>query len=285
MISGDGKDVYLGDAVPSFDFDKRVENDMIVFKPKSKGYDFRHFRLGQETVALNMDVLGQPAKIRILPDRKVTQHRATSTANGYFDNSSSVTPEDLMRTIAADKEAVDPATVNNNIEELRRYFLLGVGGIIQSPSLARCREAAQELDHGFTKDQLRDYLEQQSSVADLVGTRDYDCLEARYHSGICTRSAWFSGLSTFPEEAVLRLDPGVGLRRQHAFIIGLPPPQGKEKQTEKQVLIERVLRQAWKVRCKEEKALEGELDIRLQAESLRLLLNHSEYHKVCILHN
>ncbi|MCJ1248586.1 hypothetical protein MMC30_005804 [Trapelia coarctata] len=219
-----------------------------------------------------MSSLGQPAKIRILPDRKA-QPRTTLAWDEYVAPSN-VSPEDLLRTVAAEGEALDPRTVDNNIEELRRYFLLGVGGIIQAPTLARCQEVAQELDHGFTKKQLRRYLEQQSPIADVVGTKDYDCLEARYHSRVCTRSAWFSGVSTFPEEALLRLDPGVGVRRRHAFITGLPPPAGKERQTEKQVLIERILRQAWKVRCKEEKAMEGELDIRLQTEHLKLLLNH-----------
>jgi len=284
-LFGGGSHVYLGDAIPSFGLERRAEDDTddrIVFKPKYKGYNFRRFRLGQEIVSLNMNSLGQPAKIRILADRKALPH-TTATAIEYADLNSSVSPEDLMRSFASDKEALDPATVNNNIEELRRYFLLGVGGIIQSPTLARCREVAQELDQGFTKDQLRYYLRQQSPITDVVGTKDYDCLEARYHSGICTRSAWFSGASNFPEEAILRLDPGVGVRRQHAFIMGLPPPPGKKRQTEKQVLIENMLRQTWKVRCKEEKALEGELDIRLQAEHLKLLLSHSEYQSVRVV--
>jgi len=282
-ISGGGRDVYIGDAIPSFDFTRRAEDDRIVFTPKYQGYNFRHFRLGQETVVLNMNALGQPAKIRILPDRKVARRKSLSAANEYPSISSSTSLEDLMRAMATDSKAVDPTTVNNNIEELRRYFLLGVGGIIQSPTLARCREVAQELENGFTEDQIRGYLKQQNPVTDVTGTKDYDCLEARYHSTRCIRSAWFSGVSRFPEEAIRRLDPGVGVRRQHAFIIGVPPPKGKDRQNQKQALIERVLRQAWKVRCKEEKAMEGELDIRLHPQHLKLLLNHSEYHRICIV--
>lgn len=274
-MSGDGKHVYTGDAARSFDFMRWAEADTIVFTPN---YFFRRLRLGEETVTLNMNALGRPAKIRILADRKVRQRQATSAANESRGISSSISSEDLMRMIAADNEAVDPSTVNNNIEELRRYFLLGVGGIIQSPTLARCREVTQELDDGFTAHQLRDYLRQQSPITDVVGARDYECLEARYYSTTCTRSAWFSGVSSFPEEAILRLDHE---RTPHAMIIGAPPPEGKDRQTVKQVLIEKVLRQAWKVRCKEEKAMEGELDIRLHPEHLKLLLNHSEYHRIC----
>ena len=274
--------MYLGDAIPRFDSERPVESDRVVFSPISKGYCFRRFRLGQETVMLKMNSLGQPAKIRIIPDRKDQPCRAAA-ADQYVGPSNSVSPEDLMRNFTADSEALDPGTVNNNIEELRRYFFLGVGGIIQSPTLARCQEVAQELDQGFTKRQLRQYLQQHSPITDVIGTKDYDCLEARYHSEMCTRSAWFSGASTFPEEAMLRLDPGVGVRRQHTFIMGLPPPAGKQRQAEKQVLIENVLRQVWKIRCKEEKAMEGELDIRMQAEHLKLLLNHSEYQKICVV--
>ena len=253
-------------------FDRYRGDNTITFKPKAVGPKWRRVRLGDQTIPLDMTVLGQPAQIRILQERFMTGKDIHVDA-GPPKHSENTTSEDLMRTMAAEVATIDLSAAKQNIEEFRTSFL-DRSGIVDSPSLSECAETAQALHAGFTTSQLTEYLKQECSVLDVVGTTSYDHLEARFHSKLCTRSAWFSGTSNFPEEAIARLDPGVAVKRQHAFLIGLPPPQGHEKQTEKQQMVERVLRQAWRIRCKEEKVLEGELDMRVQAEHLRLLLNH-----------
>ena len=257
-------------------FDRWKRGDTIVFKPKGAGPKWRRLRPGDQTISLGMNVLGQPAQIRILQERPVKEKPIYSDA-GPPKYSENTTSEELMRTMAAEAVTTGFSAVRHNIEELRTSSL-DRGGIVDSPSLSQCAEMARALHDGFTAAQLTAYLKEELSNVNVIGTTDYDHLETRFHSKLCTRSAWFSGTSNFPEEAIARLDPGAAVRRQHAFLIGLPPPQGHEKQTEKQQVVERVLRQAWKIRCKEEKVLEGELDIRVQAEHLGLLLNHRMYY-------
>ncbi|MCJ1284196.1 hypothetical protein MMC26_003527 [Xylographa opegraphella] len=254
-------------------FDRYVGQDRVIFKPRARGRKWRRLRLGEQTVTLDMNVLGKPAQIRILPDRPKYREDYPLVDDPQGVPTDSTSPEELLRTMAEEDGALVPAVINDSIQGIYRKFaadwILG-----NTPTLARCREVAQELHDGFTAPQLLAYLKARTKNTSGLGTTNYDDLEERFLSKLCTRSAWFSGLSNFPEEAVLRLNPGIAVKRQDEFLIGFEPSRGKAKQTEKQRVIERILREAWKVRCKEEKAMEGELDIRLQAEHLRLLLNH-----------
>jgi hypothetical protein len=221
-----------------------------------------------------MNVLGQPAQIRILPDRTALPLQSTKPKVEGPDESVITNPEDFLRGIAAEAEAIDPAVVNQNIENLRTSILYSED-TMGSPTLSQCRKLAQMLFEGFTKPQLAAYLKEHRADENTMSTADYDNLEIRFHSRLCSRSAWFSGSSAFPEEAIPRLDPSIAVKKQQDFILGLEPPEGKEVQTEKQRLVERLLRDAWRLRCKEEKALEGEVDLRMRPEHLKLLLNHS----------
>ena len=256
--------------------DRYVGQDRIIFNPKADGRRWRRLRLGEQTVTLDMNVLGQPAQIRILPDRPSYREQYPLVDGQPPGPTDSTSPEELLRTMAEEIGTLDPASINDSIEGLHRQYIARLFSG-STPTLAQCRKVAQELHDGFTTSQLEAYLKARMNNTSELGTTNYDDLEERYRSKLCTRSAWFSGLSNFPEEAVLRLNPGIAVKRQDEFLIGFDPPKGKTKQTEKQRMVERVLRQAWKIRCKEEKAMEGELDIRLQVEHLRLLLNHSKF--------
>ncbi|MCJ1377926.1 hypothetical protein MMC17_001022 [Xylographa soralifera] len=253
--------------------DRYVGQDRIIFKPRADGRKWRRLRLGEQTVTLDMNVLGQPAQIRILPDRPKYREEYPLVYGQQLAPTGSTSPEELLRTMAEEIGVLDPAVINDSIEGLHRQFIANyVFG--NAPTLAQCREVAQELHDGFTTSQLEAYLKAQIKKTSDLGTINYDDLEERFRSKLCMRSAWFSGLSNFPEEALLRLNPGIAVKKSDEFLVGFDPPEGKTKQTEKQRVVERILRQAWKIRCKEEKAMEGELDIRLQVEHLRLLLNH-----------
>ena len=256
-------------------FDRYVGQDRIIFKPKADGHKWRRLRLGEQTVTLDMNVLGQPAQIRILPDRPKFRQDYPLVGSQHLEPIDSTSPEELLRSMTEDLGTLDPAHINKNIEEFRREItsnsILG-----SAPTLAQCREIARDLHDGFTTSQLEVYLKERIKNISEHETTNYDDLEERFRSTLCTRSPWFSGLSSFPEEAMLRLDHRVTVKKKDDFLIGFDPPDGRTKQTEKQRVVERILRQAWRIRCKEEKAMEGELDMRLQAEHLRLLLNHSE---------
>lgn len=270
-------DSYPGFITASPRFDRFVGQDRIIFKPKAVGKKWRRLRLGEQTVTLDVNALGQPARIRILQDRPILREYYPLVDSQQADSTDDTTPEELLRTIADESLVLDPAVINEHIEGLRGRLEV-ITGLGETPTLAQCREIAQDLHDGFTIPQLEAYLKQKITIPLSVGTIDYDDVEDRFYSKICTRSAWFSGLSNFPEEAILRLDPGIAVKRQDDYVIGFPPSEGKAKQSEKQRVVERILRHAWKLRCKEEKALEGELDMRLRAEHMNLLLSHSEQH-------
>ena len=263
-------------------FDRYVGQDRIIFKPRADGRKWRRLRLGEQTVTLDMNVLGQPAQIRILPDRPKFREEYPLVDGQQLASTDSTSPEELLRTMAEEIGALDPAVINDSIEGIQRQFIAN-WFLDNAPTLSQCRELAQELHDGFTTSQLEAYLKARTKNNPELETTNYDDLEDRFRSKLCMRSAWFSGLSNFPEEAVLRLNPGIAVKRQDEFLIGFDLPEGKTRQTEKQRVVERILRQAWKIRCKEEKAMEGELDIRLQVEHLRLLLNHSKLCKIIVV--
>ncbi|MCJ1474951.1 hypothetical protein MMC13_003611 [Lambiella insularis] len=272
VINSNG-DYYADSANVPLTFDRYTGQDRIIFKPKAVGRKWRRLRLGEQMVTLDMNALGQPAQIRILPDRPKLREEYPLIYGQTVNLINDTSPEELLRTIADESLALDPTVINQSIEDLRSRFEADTGSG-DTPTLAQCRGLAQDLHDGFTTFQLEAYLKQKSTKPLSNGTPNYDDLEERFHSKLCTRSAWFSGTSRFPEEAILRLDPGVGVKRQDDFLLGSTPPEGRLKQSEKQRIIERILRHAWRLRCKEEKALVGELDMRLQAEHMSLLLNH-----------
>ena len=231
---------------------------------------FRRLRLGQQIVPLGVDTLGQPAHIRILREREDLERADVHSPPAKEESlDQGLSPDELLSAISAEAEAKDDDP-SKNIEELRRAFTYN-SGIVDTPTAVQCHEVAQELHDGFTIQQLEQYLKNTKSDT----ATDHRDLERRFENTLFTRSAWFTGVSDFPQHAMLRLYPGESIRKRERYIIGINPVQ-ESKQSRKQRIVEDVLRKSWRIRCKEEKLREGEIDIRLGPEHLTLLLNHSE---------
>ena len=241
-----------------------------MFRPTSPLIRFRRLRLGQQVVSLGIDTLGEPAQIRILREKEDRNRRNAIVSESNENVFSQVkSREDILDAINADKDGKD-ADPFDNLEDLRKNFIYS-SGVVGEPTLGQCREIAQEIHDGFTSPQLECYLRKTKSSQ----AAEHKALERRYEDELFVRSAWFIGVSKFPHHAIQRLgSDDLDCKGEH-FILGLEPLSG-QKQSKKQRLVEDVLRKSWRLRCKEEKVIEGEIDIRLRPQYLALLLNHSE---------
>ena len=252
------------------EFGVSYKPDRLVFHPKSPRIRFRRLQLGQQVVSLGIDTLGEPAQIRIVRETEDRNRRKVILSESNKNILSQVkSREDILNAINADSEGKD-ADPFNNLEDLRKSFMYN-SGIVDEPTLGQCREIAQEIHDGFTVHQLEHYLRKTKSSQ----AADHKDLERRYEGGLFTRSAWFMGVSDFPHDAIQRLESDDLAWNLEPFILGLEPHSG-QKQSRKQRLVEDVLRKSWRLRRKEEKVVEGEIDIRLRPQYLALLLNHSE---------
>ena len=252
------------------EFGRSHKSDQLVFHPASPRFRFRRLQLGQQVVSLGLDALGEPAQIRIVREREDQHRRKVLVAESDENVSSQVkSREDILDAINADKEGQD-ADPFDNLEALRKNFLYD-SGIVDLPTASQCHEIAQGIHDGFTIPQLERYL-QRTKSSQAVDLKE---LERRYEDEFFTRSAWYIGVSGFPHHAIQRLESNELASAVEQLILGLEPLSG-QKQSKKQKLVEDVLRKSWRLRLKEEKVVEGEIDIRLRPQYLALLLNHSE---------
>ena len=225
---------------------------------------------------LDAGALGELARIRVVrgsEDKLHTNHQDIPFTTEALELGETIKPSEIIKTIDAETGLVDSGIVFENIEQLRKQ-LSASKERTDPPTLFQCHAISQQLYEGFTSLQLEDYISKTSTT--LV--HDFDDLNGRFTSDNLARSAWFVGSSPFPAEALERLSPTI--EPLEGYLIGQLPSEGRVMQTRKQHLVEKVLRQSWRIRAKEEFQLEGEVDVRLKKDHLDLLLNHSMHGEI-----
>jgi hypothetical protein len=242
----------------------------------------KFLRFQDEAVELGVNSFGKPAKILIVHEKK---HAKPLKRHGSADVCPAQTStaeeeslsKDIMRSFVAGSTAVDAETALKNLEQVKREFFdkycFG-----RNPTIEQCHAVATKLYNGFTNPQLVLYLKNTTTFSKATGIDD---MEGSFQTPQFTRSQFVVGQSQFPDTAISRVTPNTP-RWLDTNIIGLPIQKGQKKkkkkkvgQTRKQGLVERILRLSWHIRAIEEKAVDGEVDIKLSEEHLDLLLSHS----------
>lgn len=238
---------------------------------------YRRFQLGSHTVTLGVDALGEPAQVRILRDLPTKNWKEVprnfSLSDEQDDVEAALSSKEILSSMDAEANPVDYQKVKENIEKVRMFPL--DGNPSRELTYAEYQSLAKRLHDGFTTKQLEGYL---AKPVSQVATK-YDDLEGYLEDDLCVRSCWLSSVSTFPQDALLRMKVrSAGTARHSQVGNNFNQSADNAKPSHKRRLVEKILRHSWRLRTIEEKALDGEIDIRLDGQHLKLFVNHSEHY-------
>ena len=231
---------------------------------------------------LYVDALGKPAKVLIVGEsvqrEPLSLHRENVGDPGAQGLVSELDASKMLDTIAAERGLVNAGHIHRNIEDLRKEWLSNLQDKSGRPTALEVETLAGTLMDGFTEKQLQTYYEH-TTLQPLTPRTELDDAVA---TGEYQRSAWRPRVSSFPPSEA-DLEP---VERQQILNDPDETFQINDLQrftSEKRNLIERIIRERWRIRSKgEEETIMGEVDMYLRPEYLDLLRNHSEYMKAAL---
>ena len=246
--------------------DRKTDRDIII----------KHLNLAQRRIPLGINSLGEPAQIRVLRDKPEKRKRAQDAAvKPVEDVDQNLAVEELLEMNSSNESFSSMNEAFENLDNIREASF-GSKKINVTPNASQCLQVGQQIHDGFTTPQLRAYFVSfdQSKSSQPPKLDDLDTI---YKTVPFKRSRWFQGASEFPEMAVERLGSRFKARPKDNVLIGPRnvTQDGSVKQTKKQALVEKILRDCWSIRTAEEKQSNGEVDVQIRSEHLQLLLKHS----------
>ena len=154
------------------------------------------------TANLEVNALGEPAKIIILPKAK-TNHsfRAYNAEDALENQHINISPDEILENIQEEPALVDFAGASIHIENLRTSWLSQSQNQTSTLPKAKFLQLLNSLHEGFTLDQLVGYYE--AGIAKLQ-ENVYE-LAHPHSSNLYTRSSWVPGCSPFPGKAADQL--------------------------------------------------------------------------------
>ncbi len=235
--------------------------------------DYRHGNEPSTKDSLGLNVLGEPAEVLILRDKRnhfrLESNIARVRASGPDKNPAQepINSSGMLKEMDAERGIADIDEVCKNIESVGASWVARTKGSITGVAY---KDLVSRLQEGFTKQQLGAYLNRagKDPAADVFD------LNVEIANSLYTRSSW-------------QLVGGKALRRSKAPGILSNPPEGVSNKKEasgkergkgisKDALVKRVLRQCWNITPRFQDSSLGEMDIRLKKLHLSLILNHGK---------
>lgn len=254
------------------------------YKAPSKALSFRRLNdLPPPKDSLGFESLGQPAEVLILKDLQRRGHHdkplqgTRSSQTGGDLPTEAMSSSDMLKEMNAERGIIGIDQVCKNIDALKDEWTRALtdlklpweatGSVVTK---RRYDEVVARLSNGFTISQLAAYLDRNENMQ-LADPLD---LHNQFSSTLYARSPWTPGTTDIWRSrapTITELDQG-GMSAEAVV------PDKIEKQVpRKNMLIDRILRYCWRIRPKEDESSLGEMDIRLQAPHLELIVNHSEF--------
>ena len=257
--------------------DSHIENlDYAVSASEYKeGLRYRQRRINLYTKdSLGMDSLGRPAEALILRSHDKEKLLGSVNAIPKLDDSVEVkkTASEMLQEIDAERGIVGKQRVAENLEDVRSAWFSKLGRR-DKPTEAEVEALAKTLEGGFTHKQLGDYY----GPEDLELTDDPDDLSASFSTNLYTRTPWMHGTTPFPRHPPLRLTTiKDAFKARGAKTKPADPKMIYRKKVHKSAIINRIIRQRWRIRTEDDETAMGEIDVWPQREHLRVLQNHSK---------
>lgn len=222
--------------------------------------------------SLGMDVLGTPAEVLILRDdaRRRLHSLTMPTVEARHDTTQvSISSSDLLKDIDAERGIIGTDHVCENIDNVRRSWA-GTTNLTSGPvTKLAYGDLISRLQDGFKLEQLTEYLARRRNSADDVLDLNID-----FTTTLFSRSSW---KARGEEHGRQPIPPKTSQPTKAESLAG--PFATRERRernvTRKRVVIERILRECWSIKHRDNDPPLGEMDIRLQPTHLKLITNHS----------
>lgn len=235
--------------------------------------NYRHGNEPSTKDSLGLNVLGEPAEVLILRDQhnqlRVGSNMARVRASGPDKNPAqeSISLSGMLKEMDAERGLVDIDEVCKNIESVRHSWAARTKGNVTRVAY---KDLVSKLQEGFTKQQLRAYLDraQRNPATDTFN------LNVEYSDNLYARSSWQpAGHTSLRKSKAPKIAYDTSKESfNQKDLTGTELRQGLNKDD----LVERILRQCWKITPKFQESRIGDLDLRLQKLHLDLILNHSK---------
>ena len=233
----------------------------------------KHLHRGHKDT-LTFNALGEPAEVLVLDDGRVaSEGRADSvevrSKRAAEDRGINVlSSSDMLDEIDAERGLADIDQVFENIEGVKNSWMAKSKHEPAVFSAAEHAEIASQLGRGFTTRQLAVYCDS----TDVNIPKDPLDLRYGFSSDVYSRSAWTPGTPSPQQSRAPKL---VRLGKDGKMHKNLIYEKLDRQLSAKSMLVERILRQCWQFNVRKDESTEGELDIRLHATHLDLIMNHS----------
>ncbi|KAL8763634.1 MAG: hypothetical protein Q9184_000634 [Pyrenodesmia sp. 2 TL-2023] len=265
--------------------DIKLPNDVEPKKASKKsGYYFKRANLYSRD-SLGVTTLGRPAEVLRVQDapprsseRKWWLFEKEGERNLF--STETLTSADILQRVISERGIVSAERVRANIEAAKQEWLVGREEPDRQPSKSECYELKRKLHDGFAIKQLLGYY----NGAKLPETTDMDDLSRPFRSSLLIRSEWRAGLTPFPGDALHRLqpfdaEPEIGQRGSpvRAYTENMLLYESRQsKDPVKHIIVNKILRQCWNIKPKEELEAIGELDVRMPEAHLKLMTTYAK---------
>ncbi|KAL8644866.1 MAG: hypothetical protein Q9210_007027 [Variospora velana] len=255
-------------------------------KPKKvarqSGYFYKRANLYSRD-SLGFATLGRPAEVLRVKDAPPRPFERKwwlfqNKGDKCLDPTEPLTSSDILERVNSERGLVSAAKAQQNVEALKRDWLSTREDPDSPPSESECSELGRMIHDGFTIKQLLGYYN-----ATLVTTStDLTDLSKPFRSSLLTRSEWRVGTTSFPGETVqgvLHL-PTVfksrGSTSKPLYTEHMLSYEGRHsKDPIKYILVNKILRQCWNIKPKEELESLGEVDLWMAEAHFELVTNHA----------
>lgn len=240
-----------------------------------QGFRYRQRRINLYTKdSLGMDSLGRPAEALIL--RSHNKEKFPGSVNGIpkLDNFEEVqkSASEMLQEIDAERGIVGTQRVAENLEDVRSTWVSKLQRK-DKPTEAELKTLAKTLEDGFTHKQLGDYY----GPEDLELTDDADDLNASFSTNLYTRTPWIHGTTPFPRHPFHRFTAIKEAFKARGAKAELADPKPVYPKTvHKSTIIDKILRQRWRISTEDDETAVGEIDVWPHREHFRVLQNHSK---------
>lgn len=216
--------------------------------------------------SLGLSVLGEPAEVLILRDKKkrfqFDSAMAKVRATGPDRNPAPgpISFPDMLEKMDAERGIIDTDAACKNIDSVRAAWAAESNGSVTGDSY---NDLLSRLHVGFTRPQLAAYLDRAGKDT-TAGIFD---LDFRLYSSIYARSSWQPLGITGPQKSRA---PRLGGTKKEVLV------KESEQGLSKDALVKMIVTQCWNIKTNLQSSSLGELYIRLRDLDLDLILNHSK---------
>ncbi|KAL9581340.1 MAG: hypothetical protein Q9212_003961 [Teloschistes hypoglaucus] len=207
---------------------------------------------------LGMNTLtGKPAEVLRLQDRSAKSRethwwQVENQEDNISRSAEPLTSSDILDRVHAERGLVSEARAIHNIDALKQEWQLRLKDQQLGPTQSECDHLHKRLTEGFTMKQLWGYMNQPITPNPQASTD----LSRPFQSALYSRSEWKADLTTFS---------GNGTQRLHDVSANSRTLQGYGN---------KIIRQTWGIRSREELQGIGEVDVRMHEAYLDLISSH-----------